>query len=112
MEYTSPTILLASLLVASSTAVAAQAPSLTFDPPMRLPKLPVIGQTAFPFEAESTMGRIRFPADYAGRWVVLFSHPDDFTPVCTSELILFGASALLQPSFRTAEVDVAQEVGL
>ncbi len=53
--------------------------------------MPLIGDKAPAFEAESTQGKIRFPEDFKGRWVVLFSHPSDFTPICTSEFVLFGA---------------------
>jgi peroxiredoxin (alkyl hydroperoxide reductase subunit C) len=47
-----------------------------------------IGGAAPEFEARSTLGQIRL-SDYAGSWVLLFSHPADFTPVCTSEFIAF-----------------------
>ncbi|WP_136689732.1 peroxiredoxin [Halorhabdus amylolytica] len=51
--------------------------------------IPLIGD-AFPdLEVETTHGTISLPADYAGEWVVLFSHPGDFTPVCTSEFVAF-----------------------
>ena len=53
--------------------------------------MPLIGDQAPAFEAETTQGKIRFPDDYKGKWVVLFSHPSDFTPVCTSEFVMFGA---------------------
>lgn len=46
-----------------------------------------IGMNAPEFKAQSTMGEINFPADYYNKWKVLFSHPADFTPVCTSEII-------------------------
>lgn len=59
--------------------------------------MPLIGDQAPAFEAETTQGKIRFPEDYKGKWVVLFSHPSDFTPVCTSEFVLFGA---LQKEFE------------
>jgi peroxiredoxin 2/4 len=49
------------------------------------------------FVAASTTGTINFPADYYGKWKILFSHPADFTPVCTSEII---ALANLQDEFR------------
>lgn len=55
--------------------------------------LPLIGDKAPEFEAETTKGVINFPADYEGKWVVLFSHPGDFTPVCTTEFITFAQMA-------------------
>ena len=45
--------------------------------------MPRIGDKAPKFKAVTTQGKINFPADYAGEWVILFSHPADFTPVCT-----------------------------
>ena len=48
-----------------------------------------IGMRAPDFEAETTMGKVCL-ADYIGKWVVLFSHPGDFTPVCTTEIIAFA----------------------
>lgn len=51
--------------------------------------LPLIGDAAPEFTAQSTNGTIHFPTDYAGKWIVLFSHPSDFTPVCTSEFMVF-----------------------
>ena len=55
------------------------------------PTMPLIGDPAPEFTAQTTNGPINFPSDYAGRWVVLFSHPADFTPVCTSEFMAFQA---------------------
>ena len=50
-------------------------------------KLPIIGEMAPDFIAESTEGTIKFPEKYKGKWTVFFSHPADFTPVCTTELV-------------------------
>lgn len=52
--------------------------------------MPRIGDNAPAFEAITTQGKINFPADYKGQWVILFSHPADFTPVCTSEFMTFA----------------------
>ena len=53
--------------------------------------MPRIGDKAPEFKAVTTQGDINFPADYEGNWVILFSHPADFTPVCTSEFITFAS---------------------
>ncbi|MCC8088725.1 MAG: peroxiredoxin [Rikenellaceae bacterium] len=52
--------------------------------------MPTIGEHAPAFEAQTTNGKINFPEDFKGKWVILFSHPSDFTPVCTSEFVTFG----------------------
>ncbi len=53
--------------------------------------MPRIGEHAPEFKAVTTQGEINFPADYKGGWVILFSHPADFTPVCTSEFMTFAS---------------------
>ena len=62
-----------------------------------------IGDTAPDFEAETTEGRIKFHDWIGDSWAVLFSHPRDFTPVCTTEL---GYMAKLQPEFERRGVKV------
>jgi alkyl hydroperoxide reductase subunit AhpC len=62
-----------------------------------------IGDTAPDFEAETTEGKIRFHDWIGNNWVVLFSHPKDFTPVCTTEL---GTMARLKPEFDKRGVKI------
>ena len=62
-----------------------------------------IGDTAPDFEAESTEGTIRFHDWIGDSWVVLFSHPKDFTPVCTTEL---GYMAKIKPEFDRRGVKI------
>ena len=61
--------------------------------------MPRIGDKAPEFKAVTTQGDINFPVDYKGSWVILFSHPADFTPVCTSEFMTF---ATLESKFNEA----------
>ena len=60
--------------------------------------MPVIGDAAPSFEADTTQGHIKFPDDYKGKWVILFSHPADFTPVCTTEFMTFAS---MEKEFET-----------
>ena len=62
-----------------------------------------IGSLAPDFEADSTTGRIRFHAWLGRSWGVLFSHPKDFTPVCTTEL---GRAAALKTEFVLRDVKI------
>jgi peroxiredoxin 2/4 len=54
-------------------------------------KVPMIGDKAPAFTAESTQGTIEFPTDFNRKWKILFCHPADFTPVCSSELLELGS---------------------
>ncbi|WP_159350121.1 peroxiredoxin [Roseomonas harenae] len=62
-----------------------------------------LGQIAPDFEAETTEGRIRFHEWLGNSWGVIFSHPKDYTPVCTTEL---GYTAKLKPEFDRRGVKV------
>lgn len=66
-------------------------------------KMPLIGDDAPAFEAETTQGHIKFPEDYKGKWVILFSHPADFTPVCTTEFMTF---AKIEPELKALNCEL------
>ena len=66
-------------------------------------RMPLIGDAAPEFSAKTTQGQINFPADYKGKWVILFSHPADFTPVCTTEFMTF---AYMQEDFRKLNTEL------
>lgn len=53
-------------------------------------QIPLIGSPAPHFKAPSTNGPVNFPSDFAGMWKILFAHPRDFTPVCSSEILDLG----------------------
>ncbi|MDD3931229.1 MAG: peroxiredoxin [Eubacteriales bacterium] len=66
-------------------------------------RLPLIGDPAPAFKAVTTQGPINFPEDYKGEWVILFSHPADFTPVCTTEFMTF---ATMEEDFRSLNTEL------
>jgi peroxiredoxin 2/4 len=65
--------------------------------------MPLIGDVAPSFKAKTTMGEINFPEDYKGKWIILFSHPADFTPVCTTEFMTFAS---MQEDFKKLNVEL------
>lgn len=65
--------------------------------------MPRIGEKAPSFKAVTTQGDINFPEDYSGKWVILFSHPADFTPVCTSEFMTFAS---MEKKFNDANCEL------
>ncbi len=68
-----------------------------------VPRMPLIGDDAPEFKAVTTQGDINFPKDYEGKWVILFSHPADFTPVCTTEFMTF---AKMQDEFKAMNTEL------
>src|SRR5665811_2500274 len=53
-------------------------------------KFPLIGDRLPKLEVQTTQGKMTLPDDFSGKWLVLFSHPADFTPVCTTEFVAFA----------------------
>ena len=66
-------------------------------------KIPLLGQQAPSFTGQSTQGTINFPDDYGNDWKLILSHPQDFTPVCTSELLELAS---LQDDFKELGVEI------
>lgn len=69
-------------------------------------KMPLIGDTFPELEVVTTHGTLNLPDDFSGKWLVFFSHPADFTPVCTTEFVAF------QKRFKTFKEMNCQLVGL
>ena len=59
--------------------------------------MPLIGDKAPAFTELPNQGTVNFPEDFKGKWVLFFSHPSDFTPVCTTE---FMTLASMEESFK------------
>jgi peroxiredoxin (alkyl hydroperoxide reductase subunit C) len=66
--------------------------------------IPLIGSKAPVFVSETTNGTLKFPDDFGRKWKILFSHPGDFTPVCTSEILHL---AIMQEKFAQLNVEIA-----
>lgn len=66
--------------------------------------IPLIGNDAPSFEAKTTKGKLEFPHDFGKSWKILLSHPKDFTPVCTSEILEL---ARMQEEFQNLNVKIA-----
>ena len=66
-------------------------------------RLPLIGDKAPSFQALTTNGTVHFPEDYKGKWVLFFSHPSDFTPVCTTE---FMTLASMKEEFKALNTEL------
>jgi peroxiredoxin (alkyl hydroperoxide reductase subunit C) len=77
--------------------------SLNFAQESKEIRIPLIGETAPSFQAESTKGPLYFPKDYFGKWKILFSHPADFTPVCSTEILELAA---LQEEFKKLNAQI------
>lgn len=92
-------------IVASGQGVAPATPPAPASQPATAPAseptehcgMPMIGDSAPAFKADTTQGPINFPDDFKGKWVIFFSHPGDFTPVCTTEFMTF---AKMMPDFE------------
>ena len=96
--------LLLIVLALSFTQIFAQSSSKSDSKEDRNYRIPLIGEKAPTFTAETTNGELTFPEDFGKKWKILFSHPQDFTPVCSTELIEL---ARLQGEFDKMGVKVA-----
>ena len=67
-------------------------------------RIPLIGETAPSFTASTTNGQLTFPDDFGRKWKILFSHPQDFTPVCSTEILEL---ARLQDKFDKLDAKIA-----
>ncbi|WP_163707648.1 redoxin domain-containing protein [Mangrovibacterium lignilyticum] len=67
-------------------------------------QIPLIGSKAPSFTAQTTQGELTFPDDYGSSWKILFSHPKDFTPVCSSEILEL---AYMEKEFESMNVKMA-----
>jgi len=67
-------------------------------------RIPMLGETAPSFKAKTTNGDLNFPQDFGESWKILISHPEDFTPVCTSEIMHL---AKMQDDFSALNVRIA-----
>ena len=67
------------------------------------PGIPLIGEETPKFKAESTNGPINFPKDFGSNWKLILSHPKDFTPVCSSEILELAS---MQEDFKDLNVDI------
>ena len=67
-------------------------------------RIPLIGENAPAFTAQTTKGILHFPSDFGKKWKILMSHPADFTPVCTSEILEL---AIIQQQFRDLGAELA-----
>jgi peroxiredoxin (alkyl hydroperoxide reductase subunit C) len=75
--------------------------ALTFS--QNVTEIPLLGDKAPSFSGESTQGVIHFPKDFGDHWKLILSHPRDFTPVCTTELLEL---ANMQEEFKKLNVDI------
>ena len=66
-------------------------------------RMPLLGDDIPSFTAVTTQGQISFSEDYKGKWIILFSHPADFTPVCTTEFMTFAS---MQEDFRKMNTEL------